>query len=248
MCNIVKIQSLFRGYIVRLKQLPLIMYKMQKYLKSQKIQFSNDNADGRINSCFDEDEVIRLLIERFDKRIIKPEKDNKKTKKTCEKEDKPRMWYDMLAFDYMYGWIPINVKSTTTKTSDNIGNLSTCVYSYTDEQLDIHRKNTYENGKMSDILFKKLKDKKYNTNPKKDYYFLVLNKTDASDIIVNSIKGLTILTPNINNLPFQVCWDKNRSFKYEKINRKIKMFIECLRKPNPSWKETFMSNIRTIDL
>ena len=248
MCNIVKIQSLFRGYIVRLKQLPLIMYKMQKYLKSQKIQFSNDNADGRINSCFDEDEVIRLLIERFDKRIIKPEKDNKKTKKNCEKEDKPRMWYDMLAFDYMYGWIPINVKSTTTKTSDNIGNLSTCVYAYTDEQLDIHRKNTYENGKMSDILFKKLKHKKYNTNPKKDYYFLVLNKTDASDIIVNSIKGLTILTPNINNLPFQVCWDKNRSFKYEKINRKIKMFIECLRKPNPSWKETFMSNIRTIDL
>lgn len=248
MSDIVKIQSLFRGYIVRLKQLPLIMYKMQNYLKSQKIQFSNHNADGRINSCSDEDEVIRLLIEKFDKRIIKPEKDNKKTKKPCEKEDKPRMWYDMLAFDYMYGWIPINVKSTTTKTSDNIGNLSTCVYAYTDEQLDIHRKNTYENGKMSDILFKKLKNKKYNTNPKKDYYFLVLNKTDASDIIVNSIKGLTILTPNVNNLPFQVCWDKNRSFKYEKINRKIKMFIECLRKPNPSWKETFMSNIRTIDL
>ena len=42
----------------------------------------------------------------------------------------------------------------------------------------------------------------YNKNNKKDYYFIVMNKTDASDIIVNSVKGLSVLTPNINNLPF----------------------------------------------
>jgi hypothetical protein len=86
---------------------------------------------------------------------------------------------------------------------------------YSNEILDIHRDKSYENGKMSDILFNKLK-----------------NKTDASD----SVKGLTILTPNINNLPFQVCWDKNRTFKYENI----KLFIDCLQKPKPSWKETFI--------
>ena len=66
--------------------------------------------------------------------------------------------------------------------------------------------------------------------------------------IVNSVKGLTILTPNINNLPFQVCWDKNRIFKYENINKQIKLFINCLQKPKPSWKETFMTNMRTINL
>ena len=76
----------------------------------------------------------------------------------------------------------------------------------------------------------------------------MLNRTDGSDIIVNSVKGLTILTPNINNLPFQVCWYKNRLFKYENIKKKIKLFIDCLQKPKPSWKETFMSNIRTLDL
>ena len=123
-----------------------------------------------------------------------------------------------------------------------------CVHAYTNELLDIHRNKSYENGKMSDILFNKLKMKKYNTNSKKDYYFIVLNKKDSSDIIVNSVKGLTILTPNINNLPFQVCWNKNRTFKYENITKKIKLFIYSLQKPKPSWKETFMSNIRTIDL
>ena len=229
--KIIKIQSWIRGCLLRLKQLPLIMYKIQNYLKSQTFQFSTQNEDGRINSCTDEDGVIKLLFDKFGEKIKKPKK---------------RMWYDILAFDSMYGWIPINIKTTTTMTSDNTGNLAMCVYVYTDEILDIHRDKSYENGKMSDILFNKLKNKKYNTSNKKDYYFIVLNKTDASDIIVNSVKGLTILTPNINNLPFQICWDKNRSFKYENINKKVKQFIECLQKPRPSWHETFMSNVRTL--
>lgn len=231
--KIIKIQKWYRGCILRLKQLPLIMYKIKKYLESQSFKFSNKTEDGRINSCIDEDEIIKLLIKEFGEKIKKP---------------KSRMWYDILAFDYMYGWIPINIKTTTTITSDNTGNLAMCVHAYTDEILDIHSYKSYENGKMSVLLFNLLKSKKYNTHNKKDYYFIVLNKKDPSDIIVNSVKGLTLLTPNINNLPFQVCWDKNRCFKYEHINKKVKQFITCLQKPKPSWKETFMSNIRKLDL
>jgi hypothetical protein len=231
--KIIKIQKWFRGCIFRLKRLPLIMYKIKKYLKLQAFEFTSQNEDGRINSSIDEDKVIKLLIEKFGEKIKKP---------------KIRMWYDILAFDYMYGWLPINIKTSTTRTNDNTGNLAMCVYAYTNEILDIHRDKSYQNGKMSDILFNKLKNKEYNTNNKKDYYFIVLNKTDGSDIIVNSVKGLTILTPNINNLPFQVCWDKNRIFKYKNINKNIKMFIDCLQKPKPSWQETFMYNIRTLNL
>ena len=232
--KIIKIQSWFRGCMYRMKRLPLIMYIIQTYLKTKAITFSTQNEDGRINSCMDEDVVIQTLIETFGHNRIK----------------KPniRMWYDVLARDSMYGWIPINIKTTTTKkkTSDNTGNLAMCVYAYTDEMLDIHATNTYSNGKMSAILFNKLNDKKYNTKHKKDYYFLVLNKLDAKDIIVNSVKGLTILTPNINNLPFQVCWDDNRTFRYQPIRKQIKRFVQSLQKPKPSWKETFMANIRTL--
>ena len=60
------------------------------------------------------------------------------------------------------------------------------------------------------------------------------------------MKGLKILTPNANNLPFQVCWNRNRLFEYEKINKKIELFINCLQRPKPSWKETFMTKIRTL--
>jgi hypothetical protein len=202
-------------------------------LKLQEFRFSTQNEDGRINSCIDEDKVIKLLVGKFGEKIKKP---------------KIRMWYDILAFDYIHGWLPINIKTTTTITNDNTGNLTMCVYAYTNEILDIHKDKSYKNGKMSTLLFHKLKNKEYNTNNKKDYYFIVLNKADPGDIVVNSVKGLTLLTPNINNLPFQVCWNKNRIFKYENIHKKIKLFTDCLRKPSPSWKETFMSNIRTLEL
>jgi hypothetical protein len=230
--KIIKIQKWFRGCIVRLKLLPLIMYKIKKYLISQNISFSNQNEDGRINSCNDEDKIIKLLLIKFGDKIKKP---------------KIRMWYDILAYDYLYGWIPINIKTTTTLTSDNTGNLAMCVYAYTDENLDMSTNKSYDNGNMSIILFNKLKNKKYNTNNKKDYYFVILNKTNPNDIIINSVKGLTVLTPNLNNLPFQVCWDKNRYYKYENIIKQIKKFIHCLQKPKPSWKETFMTNIRTLN-
>jgi len=63
--KIIKIQKWFRGCILRLKQLPLIMYKIKKYLELQAFQFSTQNEDGRINSCLDEPKVIEMLIEKF---------------------------------------------------------------------------------------------------------------------------------------------------------------------------------------
>jgi hypothetical protein len=227
--NIVTIQKVLKGCLLRKKRLPQIMYEIAAHLKSQSFQFHHNNADGRINSCIDEDNIVDTLIGKFNNRIEKPS---------------IRMWYDILAYDYRYGWIPINIKTTTTKSCDNTGNLAMCVHAYTDEILDL-RKN-YSNGTMSQILFEKLKTYKYNYNDKKDYYFIVMNKNDSNDVIVNSVKGLTHLTSNLNNLPFQVRWEKNKEFKYDKIEKRVKQFIECLQKPQPSWREEFLCNIRSI--
>jgi hypothetical protein len=144
--NIIRIQKWYCGNITRLKLLPLIMYNIQKYLIGKKLKFSKINEDGRINSCIDESIIINILVKKYKKRIKKP---------------KSRMWYDILAFDYIYGWIPINIKTTTTVTADNTGNLAMCVYSYTDEILNFDK--SYNNKQMSEILFTKLKEKKYNT-------------------------------------------------------------------------------------
>jgi hypothetical protein len=225
------IQKTVRGFLYRKTQLPIILLQIQKFLKNIKLELSNGLIDGRINSCVDEENIVELLQKKFPNRIYTP---------------KIRMWYDILLYDYKYSWIPVNIKTTTTLTNDNTGNLAMCVYSYTDEKLNLNTEKTYENGEMAEILFEKLKKSEYNTNYKKDYFFLVINKNNTKDIIINSILGLSQLTSNINNLPFQVCWNKNRNYKFEKISNKINLFIKCLQKPKPSWKETFMTNIRTL--
>lgn len=225
--DIILIQKHVRGYLFRLKRLPLVLYIIQNYLSKINYNFINLNEDGRINSNFDEDKIIDILINKFKNKIKKPS---------------IRNWFDVGIYDNYYGWLPVNIKSTTTKTSDNVGNLALCVYSYTNEYLNLNE--TYDNGLMANILFSKLKNNQLNKKHKKDYYFIVLNKNDNKDIIVNSVKGLSILTSNINNLPFQVKWDKNKTFNYKNINYCIQQFLDTIKKPKPSWKETFLINIR----
>lgn len=227
----IKIQKNYRGYIFRLKRLPLILYVFQNYIKSKSIKLTDKLTDGRINSTFDEKKIIDLLELKYKNKIKRP---------------KERHWFDMLIKDYYYGWIPVNIKTSKCDTSDNTGNFAICVYSYTNEKLDFNR--TYNNGEMSKILIKKVKKKEYNKKNKKDYYFIIINKNNTQEIIINSVKGLKLLTPNINNLPFQVRWDKNKNFEYKKIDKSIKQFVDCLKKPKPSWKEIFMLNIRNINI
>ena len=225
--NTITIQRYTRGFLYRLKKLPLIIYVIQNFLSKQNYNFINLNNDGRINSNFDEDRIIDILINKFGQKIKRPA---------------IRNWFDVGVYDNYYGWLPVNIKSTTIKTSDNVGNLALCVYSYTNYNLDLN--NTYDNGQMATILFERLKHREYNKKYKKDYYFLVLNKNNNKDIIINSVKGLTQLTPNINNLPFQVKWCKNREFIYKNITYSIEQFINTIKNPRPSWKETFLTNIR----
>ena len=48
--------------MVRIKQLPLIMYKIKDYLKTQMFKCSNKNEDGRINSSIDENIITFVLL------------------------------------------------------------------------------------------------------------------------------------------------------------------------------------------
>jgi len=109
--KIIKIQSWYRGTIFRLKRLPMILYIIKKHIQTQDFLLSNKTIDGRVNSFIDEEMIVSSLVKKFGKDRIK-------------KPKRKRMWYDILVFDYRYGWLPLNIKTTTTLTNDNIGNLA----------------------------------------------------------------------------------------------------------------------------
>ena len=53
--KIIKIQKWFRSAILRLKQLPLIIYKIKKYLQIQAFQFSKQKKNKKINRFIKEE-------------------------------------------------------------------------------------------------------------------------------------------------------------------------------------------------
>lgn len=224
------ISAIFTGKLYRRNHLPNSILNIRRILQKHTIELCKTNNDGRINSCMDEDKIIQILSNKLGNRIHIPD---------------ARMWYDILVSDFQYGWLPVNIKTTTTITSDNTGNLAMCVYSYTDEPLDLYTR--YNNGDVHRTLSEKIRNREFNYKNKKDYYFVVVNKNNSNDIIVNSIKGLDTLTPNINNLPFQVRWDRNRIFNYKPITECVNMFIEAIKRPKPGWREPFLHNMRELE-
>jgi len=229
---VTKIQSTFRGYLWRRNNLPNSINFLQQILMNSKILLSKIEKDGRVNSNIDETILINILEKEplLQNRLYIPSK--------C------RHWFDIGVKDYKYGWLPINIKSTTTLTSDNTGNLAMCVYSFTSFSMDL--KKPYQNGQMAKILIEYLKNNKLNKKLKRDYYFLVVNKNNPSKIIVNSIKGLRHLTPNINNLPFQIKWNLNEFFIYKPISNVVENFVKTIKKPKLSWREEFLTDIRKL--
>jgi hypothetical protein len=227
-----KINSVVRTFLYRITNLPNSIKYAKKILLSKSINISKLTNDGRINSNLDENEITKLLKDEFKDRLYIPN---------------DRHWYDISIKDYQYGVLPINIKSTTTKSCDNIGNLSILLYSLTEHKMRLKNKS-YNNGDASRHLLNYIKNKDFTKNYKRDYYFIVINKNNPKDIIINSIKGLNKLTSNNNNLPFKINWSKNTDFKYKNIKDIINLVLKTIQKPKPSWQEKFLKEIRELSI
>ena len=69
------IQSTFRGYSIRKKRLPNVLYKIKNILESKNYELSQISDDGRINSCIDENLIIQILLKEIPNRIKKVNKE-----------------------------------------------------------------------------------------------------------------------------------------------------------------------------
>lgn len=112
-----------------------------------------------------------------------------------------RSWADFFICDT----IPVNIKITTTKTADNMSSKKGIYYALTGQ--------IYPGNDSWENYLRLLRDNIKETD--KDYYFLVCNKDSPTKIFFNSLKSLQSLTPNGNNLPFQIKWSQNEN----RINR-----------------------------
>ncbi|GAA8706346.1 hypothetical protein HpBT348_14790 [Helicobacter pylori] len=163
--------------------IPTQLNEIAKFLKTNPYHLSHPLQDGRLNSSVNEEEILNTIKHFFPIQL-----------------PKAREWWDF-SFEENDIFYPVNIKTTTTKTADNL-NCKLGIYYALCGLLP-----TFNNEIAWEKYFQKL-HKDLGKNTDRDYYFLIINKNDPKDIFINSLKGIQTLQPN--NLPFQCKWDNNR--------------------------------------
>ncbi len=183
--------------------IPKILMEMKEHLVLTAIQLEKRHADGRLNSAINEEQILEVLRKKFS--IEEPE---------------AREWYDFIAVDGKFKF-PVNIKVSTLETTDNVQCKLGIYYALTGKWPD------FSNGIAWESFFKRVKSD-LNYSESGDYFFLVVGKSDPSDIIVTSLKQIGSLVPNGNNLPFQCHWGRNRTLVSRSHHDAVKFILGVL--------------------
>ncbi|MDR1912841.1 MAG: restriction endonuclease [Helicobacteraceae bacterium] len=179
--------------------IPTIINNICEYLSDSAVALTRPHSDGRVNAYVNEGEILDAIRKRF--RINVP---------------RNRSWFDF-SIGEQENFYPINIKVIDTTRADNLNCKLGIYYALTGQMPSFQN----EIGWLD--YFEKLREN-MGKNQNKDYYFLVCNKQNVSDIFANSLKGIRTLQPNGNNLPFQCKWDDNREAQERSFNE-AKEFI-----------------------
>ncbi len=184
---------------------PSILHEMREYLISDGLTLENRHADGRLNSSVNEEQILESLRKKF--KIEEPN---------------AREWYDFVAISGRERF-PVNIKVSNLNTADNVQCKLGIYYTLTGIWPD------FGNGVSWETFFKMLSGD-LSKGTRGDYYFLVVGKSDPTDIILTSLKQIGSLVPNGNNLPFQCNWGRNRELKQRSHDEAVKFILGVLGK------------------
>lgn len=182
---------------------PQILLESVDYL-SGLVTISENHEDGRVNSIDDEKTVIRLLKKKYGEYVEEPP---------------ARDWFDVRLFGY-----PIQIKSSSYSkgASDNFSSKAAILYALTslpENEILIRGWEAFENALLTNCK----------GNNDRDYYIISINK-DNQEVHLTSLKSLSQLTPNGNNLPFQIKWKNNLVPVERTYEEAYEFIISCYKK------------------
>ncbi|WP_187927426.1 restriction endonuclease [Helicobacter pylori] len=180
---------------------PTQLNEIAEFLKTNPYNLSQPLQDGRLNSSINEEEILNTIKDYFPIQL-----------------PRAREWWDF-SFEENDIFYPVNIKTTTTKTADNLNGKLGIYYAL------CGLLPTFNNEIAWEKYFQKL-HKDLGKNTDRDYYFLIINKNDPKDIFINSLKGIQTLQPN--NLPFQCKWDNNRKIVQRNFTESKNFILSAL--------------------
>lgn len=179
---------------------PPVLLEVLTYLNSISISVNEDHEDGRVNSIGDEKTIIDLLVKKYGDNIKIP---------------KARDWWDVKVFGY-----PLNIKSSKYgSAADNFSSKAAVLYALTDLPEDKVKVASWQS-------FQQALKNNSDIDNNRDYYIFTLNKV-TNEVHLASLKTLAKITPNGNNLPFQIKWRENTQPVYRTHRQAYEFLVEC---------------------
>lgn len=183
-----------------------IQNHLSEALRDNIVQLAHDGGDGRVDSQKSEAEITKTLALQF--RTDQYFRDN-----GLSFEPAPaRHWYDFRVRGPNELFLPVNVKISSFRGSDNLSSKEGLFYAMTgvDPKKVPHAKNPKRPwGINSWEPYCAAMAHHFGANKSADYYFLVINKRDVGNVFWTSLRQMATLDPNGSNLPYQANWAKN---------------------------------------
>lgn len=179
---------------------PKILVEVTEFLNSIHILVNEQHEDGRVNSIGDEKTIIDILVSKYGDNIEIP---------------KSRDWWDVKVFGY-----PMNIKSSKYgSAADNFSSKAAILYALTNLPEDKVKVISWQNFQQA--LLKNSSEDNH-----RDYYIFSLNKV-TNEVHLSSLKTLQKITPNGNNLPFQIKWSNNTEPVQRTHRQAYQFLVEC---------------------
>lgn len=165
--------------------IPIVLEEAAEYLRQQHMILPSGGGDSRGDSSAGESTVIQML-QNAQKWNIVGSNVGRSTN---------RAPYDM----ELEGLL-VDVKISSLSGTDNTNAKSAIFYLLTGQtDHPVHTKDFWEKLRDSEI-----------PDEDRDFYYLIVNKSNTSDVFVVSLKHITEVVINPRNQPFQANWDNCR--------------------------------------
>lgn len=169
--------------------IPRTLLQVCDYLRQQELRLAIAGQDPRLDSAQAGARVVQAIQNANQWVVEAPNL----------ARNNNRCWYDA-RIDRLY----VKVKISTCSSPDNTNAKHAVYWLLTGQDPTVSRRST------NNRFFRNMRDSE-DPDETRDFYYVIVNKSDTSDIFIVSLKGIATCYPAHNNLPFQAKWDECRT-------------------------------------
>lgn len=171
------------------RTIPGELLAISDWLASRKVRLVRGNENQRIDSVKNHSLIVSELVKSKLFRIIP--------------HARPSVgWYSFELCNEGRSLL-VKIKVSSLSRADNLNCKLGVFHALTGQRPEF-------TDEISWVNYFQLLSHNLDTDCDEDFYFLVVNRTDTSDVFCNSLKGIEELKANGSNLPFQCRWADNR--------------------------------------